>query len=85
MLLSEIFPARIRGSALGVAVGAGWIMNAVVTFAFPLMIAHLGPAWTYAIFGAVNVIALLFYLKVVPETKHHSLEELEEQFRTRDA
>ena len=85
VLLSEIFPARIRGAALGVAVGVGWIMNAIVTFAFPLMIAHLGPAWTYAIFGAVNVVALLFYLKVVPETKHHSLEELEEQFRTRYA
>ncbi|MFT3877339.1 MAG: MFS transporter [Propioniciclava sp.] len=85
VLVSEIFPARIRGSVQGVAVGAGWIMNAIVTFAFPLMIARLGPAWTYAIFGAINVVALLFYLKVVPETKHHSLEELEEQFRTRYA
>ncbi len=82
VLVSEIFPARIRGTAQGVAVAAGWLMNAVVTFAFPLMIARLGAAWTYAIFGAINVVALLFYVKVVPETKYHSLEELEEQFRT---
>lgn len=83
VLVSEIFPARIRGTAQGVAVGAGWIMNAVVTFAFPVMIAYLGPAWTFAAFGTFNVFALLFYLFVVPETKHLSLEQVEQQFRAR--
>ena len=85
VLVSEIFPARIRGTAQGVAVGAGWIMNAVVTFAFPLMIAYLGPAWTFAAFGTFNVFALLFYLFIVPETKHLSLEQLEQELRTRFA
>lgn len=83
VLVSEIFPARIRGTAQGVAVGAGWIMNAAVTFAFPVMIAYLGPAWTFAAFGAFNVAALLFYLFIVPETKHLSLEQLEQQLRVR--
>ena len=77
ILVSEIFPARIRGVAQGVAVGALWCMNAVVTFAFPSMIAHLGPAWTYTIFGCINVCALIFYIKVVPETKNSTLEEVE--------
>lgn len=77
ILMSEIFPARIRGVAQGLAVGALWCMNAVVTFAFPPMIASLGPAWTYAIFGCINVCALIFYIKVVPETKTSTLEEVE--------
>ncbi|WOQ17439.1 MFS transporter [Raineyella sp. W15-4] len=85
ILVSEIFPARIRGVAQGVAVGALWIMNAIVTFAFPVMIAGLGAAWTYGVFGAINVVALLFYTFVVPETKTSSLEEIEEQLRERFA
>ncbi|MEZ5088816.1 MAG: MFS transporter [Micropruina sp.] len=85
VLVSEIFPARIRGTAQGVAVAAGWLMNAVVTFAFPLMIAYLGPAWTFAVFGGFNVFALLFYLRIVPETKHLSLEEVEQELRRRFA
>lgn len=83
VILSELFPAKVRGTALGVAVGGSWLMNAAVTQAFPLMIVHLGPVWTYVIFGSINVVALLFYLFIVPETKHHSLEELELTFRDR--
>ena len=55
-------------------------MNAVVTWVFPVMIAHLGAAWTYAVFGAINVVSLCFYLFIVPETKGVSLEEFEEEF-----
>ena len=80
ILVSEIFPARARGVAQGFAVGALWIMNAVVTFAFPLMIANLGAAKTYLVFGLINLIALSFYIFLVPETKYNSLEELEEKF-----
>lgn len=80
VLVSEIFPARIRGVAQGFAVGCGWLMNAVVTWVFPVMIAHLGAAKTYAVFGAINVLSLLFYIYIVPETKGVSLEEFEEEF-----
>ena len=77
ILVSEIFPARVRGAGQGVAVGCAWLMNAVVTTAFPVMIAGLGPAWTYAVFAAINLVALLFYIRVVPETKTSTLEEVE--------
>lgn len=80
IIVSEIFPARVRGAAQGAAVAVLWVMNAIVTFVFPLMIANLGAAWTYATFGAINVLALLFFIFVVPETKYSSLEELEERF-----
>ncbi len=80
VLVSEIFPARIRGVGQGVAVGCLWLMNAVVTWAFPVMMANLGATITYGIFAAINFVAFLFYWKVVPETKDHTLEELEPLF-----
>lgn len=81
VLVSEIFPSHIRGVAQGFAVGGAWLMNAAVTFSFPPMVEHLGAAWTYGIFGAINVCALLFYMFIVPETKTSTLEELEEKLR----
>jgi major inositol transporter-like SP family MFS transporter len=49
------------------------------------MISKLGPVWTYVAFGAINVVALVFYIVVVPETKYSSLEELETTFRKKYA
>ncbi|WP_218139282.1 MFS transporter [Propionibacterium cyclohexanicum] len=81
VLFSEIFPAKIRGTALGLAVGALWIANALVAVVFPIMMEGLGGSLTYLIFAAFNVATLLFYLKIVPETKNRSLEELELSFQ----
>lgn len=83
VLLSEIFPARIRGVAQGAAVACGWLMNAVVTWVFPLMFEHMGAASTYAVFGVINVVAFIFYWKIVPETKEYSLESVETRLRGR--
>ena len=83
VLVSEIFPARIRGVAQGFAVGCGWIMNAIVTWLFPIMIGHLGATWTYLTFGVINVVALCFYLFIVPETRGVSLEQFESDFSRR--
>jgi len=83
ILQSELFPAKIRGAAMGTAVAGVWVMNAIITFVFPTMISQLGAVWTYAVFGAINVVALLFYIFFVPETKYSSLEELELSFRTK--
>lgn len=80
VLVSEIFPARIRGVAQGFAVGCGWIMNAVVTGVFPIMIARMGATWTYVTFGVINIVSLCFYLFIVPETRGVSLEQFERSF-----
>ena len=80
VLVSEIFPSKIRGVAQGFAVGCGWLMNAVVTWVFPVMITHLGATWTYAVFGLINVVSLCFYIFVVPETRGVSLETFEKNF-----
>ena len=81
VLVSEIYPAAVRGTALGIAVATLWLANAVVSIAFPPLMENVGGAGTYAIFAAINFLSFLFYWKVVPETKFHSLEELELKFK----
>lgn len=83
VLLAEIFPAKIRGASQGISVGALWFFNGIVALTFPMMMSSLGGSKTYLIFALINVVAFLFYWKVVPETKDVSLEEFEEGYRTR--
>ena len=82
LLLSEIFPMAIRGFAMGIAVFALWTVNAGISFLFPILVVALGSTGTFAVFVLVNVASLVFVSKFVPETKGHSLEELEVHFRT---
>jgi major inositol transporter-like SP family MFS transporter len=82
LLLSEIFPMAIRGFAMGLAVFALWTVNAAISFLFPIVNENLGSTGTFALFVVVNIISLAFVRKYVPETKGHSLEELELHFRT---
>jgi major inositol transporter-like SP family MFS transporter len=82
LLLSEIFPMAIRGFAMGIAVFALWTVNAAISFLFPILVVALGSTGTFAVFVVVNVASLVFVSQFVPETKGHSLEELEVHFRT---
>ena len=81
VIMSELFPARMRGAAMGFAVLCLWIANAIITFLFPVMMDYLGPVATYLVFSVVNVIAVIYMIRRVPETKYSSLEELEETFQ----
>ena len=83
VLLAEIFPAKIRGAAQGVSVGALWTFNGIVALVFPTMMSTLGGSKTYLIFALVNVVAFLFYWKIVPETQGKSLEQFEVEYRAR--
>ncbi|MDQ4046887.1 MAG: sugar porter family MFS transporter [Actinomycetota bacterium] len=82
LLLSEIFPLAIRGFAMGIAVFALWTVNAAISFLFPILVVALGSTGTFTVFVLVNIVSLVFVAKCVPETKGHSLEELEVHFRT---
>lgn len=83
VLLAEIFPAKIRGGAQGISVGALWTFNGIVALVFPTMMTSLGGSKTYLIFALINVVAFLFYWKIVPETRGKSLEEFEASYRTK--
>lgn len=77
VLFSEIFPNWIRGLAISVVGFVNSLVSWLVQFIFPWELANLGTATTFAIYGVFAVIGLLFVMKVVPETKGRSLEELE--------
>lgn len=76
VLISEIFPNKIRGQAVAVAVGAQWAANYLISSTYPAMMEYSG-ALTYGFYGLMAVLSALFVWKMVPETKRKSLEEME--------
>src|SRR3954447_15274627 len=85
LLLSEIFPMTIRGFAVGIAVFVLWTVNAAISFAFPPVVATLGPTLTFGLFAVINAGSIVFVYKFAPETRGRTLEELEDDFREHDA
>lgn len=83
VLLAEIFPNKIRGKAMALAVAVQWIANYLVSWTFPIMndstaltnTFHNG--FAYWVYGAMGILAALFMWKFVPETKGKSLEQME--------
>jgi sugar porter (SP) family MFS transporter len=82
VILSEIFPNRIRGAAMSAAAMALWIGNFSLTFSFPAIKEHLGWAnnfWLYGVICAIGFVVLYFKL---PETKGKTLEQIEAELTT---
>src|SRR5690606_36051304 len=77
VLLSELFPNRIRGLALSLATLSLWLADFVVTFTFPVMTGKWGTSATLLTYAAFCAIAFLYILSKVPETRGKSLEEIE--------
>jgi MFS family permease len=80
VLLSEIFPNRIRGAAMSVSVFSLWTACFILTYTFPLLNASLGPAGTFWIYAGLSVLGFLFIKARVRETKGKTLEEIEREF-----
>lgn len=81
VVIAEIFPTRIRSSAMSIAVTALWAACFLLTYTFPLLNAALkasGTFWTYA---AICLAGLLFFAASLPETKGKTLEEIESSLR----
>ena len=79
VLLSEIFPNRIRGFAMSVGTFALWAACFVLTYSFPLLNKMLKASGTFWLYGFICVLGFWFILKKLPETKGKSLEEIERQ------
>jgi MFS transporter, SP family, arabinose:H+ symporter len=77
VVLSEIFPNRIRGAAMSVSVSALWIACFILTYSFPFLNKNLGAAGTFWIYAGICAAGYLFIKFKVPETKGKSLEEIE--------
>jgi SP family arabinose:H+ symporter-like MFS transporter len=83
VMISEIFPTRIRGRATAIASLSLWAADYVVSQTFPMLLEGFGAAATFWLFAAFSVIAVIFCAKVVPETKGMSLEQIERLWESR--
>ena len=78
VLLAEIFPTHIRGKAMSIATFALWIGTALVGQLTPILLETWGPAETFWLFALLTCPALWIGLRILPETKGRSLEEIEQ-------
>ncbi len=78
LIISEIFPTKVRGRAASIATSTLWSGALLVTFTF-LSLVNLLKLWgTFAIYGALSFVCLAYVWKAVPETKGRTLEQIEE-------
>ncbi|HZC36900.1 MAG TPA: sugar porter family MFS transporter [Chthoniobacterales bacterium] len=82
LLISEIFPLRIRGQAASVATMANWLSNFVVSLTFLSLLKSLGDVWTFSLYAALSLAGLWFCFAFVPETKGVPLERIERDLRS---
>ena len=76
VLIAEIFPNKIRGQAVAIAVAFQWFSNYLISSTYPMMMEISGSA-TYGFYSVMAILSALFVWKMVPETKGKSLEEVE--------
>jgi len=79
VVLSEIFPSRVRGTAMAIATASLWAACFVLTYTFPLLNARLGTAGTFWLYAAICAAGFVFILLRLPETKGQTLEEIEKK------
>lgn len=77
VIISEIFPNRIRGAAMSLAVAALWIACFLLTYTFPILNARLGAAGTFRLYAALCAAGWTFIFLQLPETKGKTLEQIE--------
>ncbi len=80
VVISEIFPNRIRGTAISVAVSALWIACFILTYTFPWLERTLGAGNTFWLYAAICALGFLFVWQKLPETTGRTLEQIEAQF-----
>jgi MFS transporter, SP family, sugar:H+ symporter len=83
VMLPEVLPLSVRGTAMGVAVCLHWGANFLVSQTFPVLLDGLGPGPVFLGYAVIGALAFLFVKALVPETKGRSLEEIEESLQSR--
>lgn len=82
LVLSEIFPMRLRGIGMGISVFCLWIANFIIGLTFPVLLNSIGLSTTFFVFVVLGIAAIIFVKKYMPETRGRTLEELEHSLRT---
>ncbi|MEJ2210729.1 MAG: sugar porter family MFS transporter [Anaerolineae bacterium] len=81
LLISEIYPLKVRGLAMSIATVANWAANLVVALTFLSLIQTAGRPGTFWLYAGVGVVSWVFAYRLVPETRGQSLEEIEAHWR----
>ena len=81
VMISEIFPPRIRGVAAGVATMANWAANLLVALTFLTLLDVLGNAGTFTLYAVIGLVSIGFVRVRVPETKGRTLEQIQAYWR----
>jgi sugar porter (SP) family MFS transporter len=77
VFLSEIFPNKVRSKGQSLGTFVDWTVNAVIGLVFPIALTYFGGGNVFMFFAVLEIPFFFFVLKVIPETKGKSLEELE--------
>ena len=81
LMISEIYPLNMRGSAMSIAALCNWGSNFIVALTFPVLLATFGGAGSFWLFAVLGIVAWIFVYFMVPETKGRTLEEIEADLR----
>jgi SP family galactose:H+ symporter-like MFS transporter len=81
LLISEIYPLKVRGLAMSIVTEVNWGSNLIISLTFLTLVQAIGRSGTFWIYAAVGIGAFIFTYLYVPETKHRTLEEIEEHWR----
>jgi len=81
ILISEIMPLAVRGTAMSIATMSNFVFNFIVALIFPTLLASIGESATFAIFGIVGIFSLFYTWRYIPETKGRSLEQIERNWK----
>ncbi|KAH7823017.1 putative Sugar Porter (SP) Family MFS Transporter [Monocercomonoides exilis] len=85
VLMSELYPAEVRGRAISVLFTINWLANIAIVFVYLPLASAITERYTFLIFMILSVIAVVFIIFVVPETKGLTLEEIQRRGRSGDS
>jgi SP family arabinose:H+ symporter-like MFS transporter len=83
VVISEIFPNKIRGRAASIATSMLWTTTLIVTFTFLSLVHGVGVSGTFTIYALLCVVSFVFILKMVPETRGKTLEQIQHEWETK--
>jgi sugar porter (SP) family MFS transporter len=79
LLISEIYPVRLRATSMSIATIANWVANFVVAVSFLTLLNAISNAGTFVLMGFLSLVALAYFWRKVPETEGLTLEEIERE------